>query len=110
MILFALLVGIILVMFTRVSYIATEADIYVDGKAYMKIDISKDATYNVADHMVVEVFNGKIRVKESDCPEKLCVKQGWVSSPEIPIVCLPNKIIIKIVGTTSDEEMDAITR
>lgn len=106
----ALLVITILFISIRAPYRSTEAEIYVNGKAYMKVDLSKDATYNIENHMTIEVLAGKIRVKDSDCPEKLCIKQGWISSPGIPIVCLPNKIVIEIIGTTSSETMDAITR
>jgi len=110
MILIALLIAIMLLISHNAPYRSTEAEVYVQGKAYMKIDLSKDATYNIANHMIVEVLDEKIRAQESDCPEKLCVKQGWISSPEVPIVCLPNKILIKIVGKLSDEAMDAMTR
>ncbi|OAA29721.1 hypothetical protein AT15_01385 [Kosmotoga arenicorallina S304] len=109
-IIIALLIVTILFISIRAPYRSTEAEVYVSGKAYMKIDLSKDATYNIENHMTVEVLAGKIRAKESDCPEKLCVKQGWISSPGVPIVCLPNKIVIEIISTTSGETMDAITR
>ncbi len=33
---------------------------------------------------------------ESDCPDKVCVKTGWLSHPGDIAVCLPNKIIIKL--------------
>lgn len=33
---------------------------------------------------------------ESDCPDKICVKTGWLSQPGEIAVCLPNKIIIKL--------------
>lgn len=88
------------------------AEIYHDGMLYRTLDLTKEATYNVLDHMVVEVSEGSVRVIESDCPEKLCVKSGWISHPDIPIVCLPNKITIIIPsnGKKGDTEMDAITR
>ena len=86
--------------------------IYHDGKLYRTLDLTKDATYDILDHMVVETKGRSVRVIESDCPEKLCIKSGWVSHPDIPIVCLPNKITIIIPsdGRKNDTEMDAITR
>ncbi|EPR11433.1 NusG domain II-containing protein [Ruminiclostridium papyrosolvens] len=33
---------------------------------------------------------------ESDCPDKVCVKTGWLSHPGEIAVCLPNKMIIKL--------------
>ena len=43
----------------------------------------------------IEVLNGKYRVHDVDCPDKICEKVGWVSSgsPTL-IVCLPNNIVL----------------
>lgn len=50
------------------------------------IEINADCT--------AEIRDGKIRMLQSDCPDKLCVKQSW--SNLVPIVCLPNQIVIEI--------------
>ncbi len=41
------------------------------------------------------IENHKIRVFEAGCPDKVCVNTGWLESPAIPIVCLPNRLVIK---------------
>ena len=41
---------------------------------------------------------GRIRVLEADCPDQICVHQGFISDGTEPIVCLPNKLIIQITG------------
>ena len=46
----------------------------------------------------MEVSEGKIRVCEADCPDQVCVNQGWISSEAVPIVCLPHKLMIEIVN------------
>lgn len=46
----------------------------------------------------VECGNGQIRVISSECPDKICVKKGFISMTNENIVCLPAKIIIKIDG------------
>ncbi len=38
----------------------------------------------------------RIRFIESGCPDKICVKTGWISQPGEIAVCLPNKVIIKL--------------
>lgn len=55
----------------------------------------------------VEVSNGKIRMLEANCPEQICVKQGWIEEPGASIVCLPGEIIIHIDGKAT---VDAVTR
>lgn len=57
---------------------------------------------------VIEIRDKKVRIREADCPNQLCVKQGWISKGII--ICLPNKILV-IVGTRNNPEkdIDAIT-
>ncbi len=43
----------------------------------------------------VEIKDGKIRVKDADCPDKVCVNTGWLSSSAVPIVCLPHRLVIE---------------
>ena len=39
---------------------------------------------------------GKIRIIESDCPDKICVKTDFIDSKSEKIVCLPKKLIVEI--------------
>ncbi len=56
----------------------------------------------------IEIKDGKIRVKSADCPDKTCVKMGWLESSAMPIVCLPHRLVIEFVDP--DSEVDAIAR
>ena len=46
----------------------------------------------------VHVEKGRIRISEADCPDQICVNQGWISGGAVPIVCLPHRLMIEIVG------------
>lgn len=46
----------------------------------------------------IECGNGQIRVISSECPDKICVKKGFISMTDENIVCLPAKVIITIDG------------
>ena len=56
---------------------------------------------------VIEIRDKSIRFVSSPCPGKTCVGIGTVSSPHIPIVCLPNGVSAYITGKA---EFDAISR
>lgn len=45
----------------------------------------------------VLVEKGRIRISAADCPDQICVKQGWISDGAVPIVCLPHKLVVEIV-------------
>lgn len=51
------------------------------------------------------VEKGRIRFKEADCPDKVCVKTGWLSSKGDMAVCLPNRTMIKIEGQSKDVDI-----
>ena len=51
-----------------------------------------------------EVKNGKIRMTEVSCPDKLCEKTGYIGSSGQSIICVPNKITVSVAG--SDESID----
>ena len=55
----------------------------------------------------IEAEPGRIRVSEAGCPDQVCVHQGWISDGTVPIVCLPNQLIIEISGGGSG--LDAAT-
>ena len=43
------------------------------------------------------VERGRICVSEADCPDQICVNQGWISNGAVPIICLPHRLMIEIV-------------
>lgn len=45
---------------------------------------------------------GRIRVSQADCPDQVCVNQGFISDGTVPVVCLPHKLMIEIVGGGSE--------
>lgn len=45
---------------------------------------------------VVEAYENQIRIKNSTCPEQLCVRTGYFSKLGQTIVCLPHQVIIEI--------------
>ena len=46
----------------------------------------------------ISVEKGRIRVAQADCPDQVCVDHGWIADGTVPIVCLPHKLVIEIVG------------
>jgi hypothetical protein len=59
--------------------------------------------------MEIEVRSGKVRIKDAHCPNKLCMKEGWISRGFI--VCLPNKLVVFVGGRGSwpKKDLDAVT-
>ena len=71
------------------------AYVYYESTLIKEISLDKDDKYIVQGYngdVVIEVKNKKIRVVDENSNNHLCSKQGFTNS--IPIVCLPNKIVI----------------
>ncbi len=81
----------------------TTAQVIRDGEVIREIDLSRvrePYSFVVEDGNGganrVSVEPGRICVSEANCPDGICVSQGWLSDQETPIVCLPHRLIIKI--------------
>lgn len=98
------------------------ADIYQDGVLLQSIDlnaVTESYTFSVTGknggNNTVEVRHGSIAVISADCPDKLCVHQGFISTSLLPVTCLPNHLVIQIrnspTGNESEQEQtpDIIT-
>ncbi len=53
---------------------------------------------------VILLSHGSIEMKSADCPDKICVGHGKLISSASPIVCLPNKIVIKFENAEADTD------
>ena len=70
-----------------------------------QIPIKTEYGYNL-----IEIGDEKVRVIEADCPDKLDVKQGYISRVGEVIVCLPNKLVIEIKGVKAETDLDGLSR
>ncbi|WP_132015356.1 NusG domain II-containing protein [Hydrogenispora ethanolica] len=46
--------------------------------------------------ITISIEKGRIRFSDAGCPDRLCVKQGWLTSQGDRAVCLPSKTVILI--------------
>ena len=51
---------------------------------------------------VVSVEQGRICITDASCPDHVCVNTGWISDGAIPIVCLPNELVIQAESNEFD--------
>ncbi|HDP76833.1 MAG TPA: NusG domain II-containing protein [Mesotoga infera] len=107
LIVFGLITAVLLLALTR-DRGSSFAEVYHDGRLIRTVNLKVDSEFSLAVGMLIKVEKGKISVIDSDCPDKLCVLQGAVDSPNIPIVCVPNRIVIKIPSGRT--EVDVITQ
>lgn len=98
----AVLAGII--AFQRRDTGAHMARVYQDGVCIWSMDLSavrEPYSFTVTDGAGHEnrilVEPGRICVEEANCPDQVCVETGWISGGTKPIVCLPAKLVIRLI-------------
>lgn len=57
-------------------------------------------------HYVIAYEGGRIRFAEADCPDKVCVRTGWVSRAGQVAACVPGHLILKITGPAANGNDD----
>ncbi len=78
--------------------------IYKDGELIKTVpleNLSEPYEFEIRDgesFNIIRVEEGRIRVVSASCPDKVCVNSGYISDGVMPIVCLPNKLVIEIEG------------
>ncbi len=109
----ALLIGAVLILITALSllYILLPkspkggliADIYQSGELIASIPLNEvRETYRITvtgdeGHVnEIEIRPGSIGIISADCPDKLCVHQGFISDSRLPVTCLPNRVVIRL--------------
>jgi len=77
-----------------------------------RLPLNKDQSLSVrgdSGGLVLQIKGGKVWVSQSRCPHKICMHMGKISRPGQLIVCVPNRIIISIIGP-ENPTFDVITQ
>ena len=85
-----------------------EAIVTVDGETVAVLPLSEDTAYALNSSFlglaedgfvnVVVVENGRVCVKDANCPDRVCVRTGWIEYEGESIVCLPHKLVVTVRG------------
>ena len=80
------------------------ARVTVDGEEVARYLLSEDGEYSLCggtNLLVIE--EGRARIVYASCPDGLCINQGEISMSGERIVCLPNMVMVEIVGADGAE-------
>jgi hypothetical protein len=83
--------------------------VFADGELYGVYSLYENQTVEIESangHNTMEIKGGQVSMIDADCPNKDCIKFGSISQTNQTIICLPNKVSLKISG---ESDLDAIT-
>lgn len=102
---------VVLSMFILINITKEEgsiAEVFYKDELILTIDLNIDSEYTVDGELgdvVLEVKDKKIRVKKENSPRNICSREGYIGDSSRTLICLPNKVIVKIVG---ENEIDGV--
>lgn len=78
------------------------AEVWIEGKLVMELSLRDTPEGEISllpyGHAVtLSVRDHAIRFLESDCPDRRCVRNGWLRSAGDQSTCLPNKTSVVLV-------------
>jgi hypothetical protein len=83
--------------------------VYSEGRLCKKLPLSKDLrkeTFSIDNELgknIIEIKNGEVRIIDADCPDKMCVKAYAISKLGQSLICLPHKLVVRIIGEGKQE-------
>ena len=83
-----------------------------DGEVLARCSIAVVDTLRIAGPLgvtTIQIAEGRARVLDAPCPHQLCVKTGAISKAGAMVVCVPNRVVVRIEGHSKDG-VDAVTR
>lgn len=75
-----------------------------------EITITRKAGDNQVCINIITIENGTVRMDQSNCKNQVCVQDGRIDTVGQQIICLPNRIVIEIIGDESEKAFDAIAQ
>lgn len=83
--------------------------VYQEGALIKEFSLDSDVEFVIeGDYKnVITIKDGKAAITESDCPGTDCVHSGWIHEAGRSIVCLPNRVELRVEGTS---EVDFVVR
>lgn len=101
---FILIFFALFIFFFQINQKATTyVNVLINDKLEFRKNLNKDEIFKIKKGVIAQIKAGKIAIIENDCKNQICVKQGFSNS--VPIVCLPNKILLSLEDDFPDDEI-----
>lgn len=109
---FLVLAGMSLIALNRLQQPGSMVIIEVAEKVLYQVNINEPQELTVTGPIgetMIKIDEGAAQVTQSDCPEKICIKTGKIRHEGEIIVCVPNRVVIRINGKRNNL-FDVITQ
>ena len=73
----------------------------VNQKETIRLPLTTDQTTHVKGPLgltEIEIKNGQAKILRSPCKNKVCIKSGYIRYADRIAACIPNRVVVRIVG------------
>lgn len=93
-------IATLVILFPKDENSAVYAEVLRDNEVVCTLNLSEEGDRNFrieceSGWNEITVKDGKICVSDADCPDRTCVKSGYLRHEHLPVVCLPHRLVIK---------------
>ena len=109
-ILIAFSIGLTAVSFAVGSDSGSKVLVTVNGVTYGTYDLATDQEVKIESdgHLnKIVIEDGTVRMVEANCHNHVCIQEGKISRANETIICLPNRVMVRITGEEAD--IDAVS-
>ena len=75
--------------------------IYYEKEKVAVLEINENREFEI-NQVIIVIENQEVYVKFSTCKDQICVHQGHISSSGQTITCLPQRVVVQLVGKGVD--------
>lgn len=82
-------------------------EIYVDNSLYKKVPISEEEKIEIdrgKNKNTVFIHDNGVEMLHANCPDKVCVRTGFIKKPGESIVCIPHRVNVRIVSSDNTKK------
>ncbi len=83
------------------------AEFSYNGKIVKTVSLSEDTELTV-NGVVFIIEDNSVSVSSSPCPDKICVKSGKIAKNGETIICLPERIAVRIISEDKNGNADIV--
>ena len=105
-----LLAGVMLAFFAaKASGDTLYAEVWQDDKLVERVELTDttDRTIDLDGHNVIVLSGKTAKIADADCRDQVCVRTGTLTHAGQAAVCLPHRVVLKLVGV-NDSGIDAV--
>ena len=100
-ILIGVLVLVTLALFAAFSLFSGEGErvrVTVNGEYFGEYSLKTDREIDILGGNTLTISGGRAFMSQADCPHRICMLRGAVSRSGQSIICLPNGVVVTVLG------------